>query len=123
MARTPMPTPARIEEDAAARELVIAWSDGHASRYGYRMLRQRCPCAMCVHEWTGEPLLEASRVPADVHPKQIARVGAYALRITWSDGHMTGLYTFPFLRSVCGCDACVRERAERPQASSRSSGA
>lgn len=92
--------PAQISEDSASRELVITWNDGHVSRYGYRMLRQRCPCAMCVHEWTGEQLLDASRVPADIRPKQITQVGAYALRVTWSDGHATGLYTFAFLRAL-----------------------
>lgn len=122
MARRPMPTPARVEEDAAARELVITWSDGHTSRYGYRMLRQRCPCAVCVHEWTGEQLLDPSRVPAEIHPTQIAQVGAYALRFTWSDGHTAGIYTFPFLRSLCGCDACARERARTPSPSPRPPG-
>ncbi len=106
-----MPTPARIDEDAAARALVITWSDGHVSRYGYRALRQRCPCAMCVHEWTGENLLDPSRVPADISPRQVAQVGAYALRFTWSDGHSTGIYTFALLRSLCECEACTRERA------------
>ncbi len=118
MARRAMPTPSRIAEDAASRELVITWSDGHDSRYSYRLLRQRCPCAMCVHEWTGEHLLDPSRVPAGIHPTQIAQVGAYALRFTWSDGHSTGIYTFALLRSLCECDACARERAAagRPSA-------
>jgi len=91
--------PAQVTEDPASRELVITWNDGYVSRYAYRLLRQRCPCAMCVHEWTGASLLDAARVPADIRPKQIAQVGAYALRITWSDGHATGLYTFAFLRA------------------------
>ena len=108
-----MPTPETIAQDPAARTLAITWSDGHESRYGYRLLRQHCPCAMCVHEWTGERLLDPARVAADIAPRDIARVGAYALRITWSDGHMTGLYTFPFLRSLCECAVCIRERTGR----------
>jgi DUF971 family protein len=106
-----MPIPTEIAEDRDARELRITWSDGHRSRYAYRRLRQVCPCAMCVHEWTGERLLDPKRVPSDVHPKEVARVGAYALRFTWSDGHMTGIYTFPLLRNVCECDACEKGRA------------
>jgi DUF971 family protein len=105
-----MPTPATVAQDAAARELVITWADGHTSRYPYWTLRQHCPCAMCVHEWTGERLLDPTRVAADIHPKETAQVGAYALRFTWSDGHATGIYTFTMLRALCPCDECAHAR-------------
>ncbi|HLW48722.1 MAG TPA: DUF971 domain-containing protein [bacterium] len=118
-----MPIPTEIAQDPEARELRITWSDGHQSRYTYRRLRQACPCAMCVHEWTGERLLDPKRVPPDVHPKEVARVGAYALRFTWSDGHMTGIYTFPLLRNVCECDACAHARAAAPPAEGPRQGA
>lgn len=111
MPRVRMPTPVAVEQEDAARELVVTWTDGHVSRYAYRLLRQRCPCAMCVHEWTGEQLLDPSRVAPDIRPKEVARVGAYALRFTWSDGHGTGIYTFPLLRALCMCDDCVRARS------------
>ena len=111
-----MPTPAEIAGDRDARELRVTWSDGHASRYTYRRLRQACPCAMCVHEWTGERLLDPARVPPDVHPREVGRVGAYALRFTWSDGHMTGIYTFPLLRTLCECEACTKARTAGQEA-------
>lgn len=114
MARRSLPTPTEILENKGMQELRIAWSDGHVSRYGYRTLRLHCPCAVCVHEWTGEKLVDPSRVPAGIHPKEIAQVGAYALRFTWSDGHTTGIYTFASLRSLCECDACTRRRADTP---------
>lgn len=109
-----MPTPTELMENRGSRELQITWNDGHVSRYTYRTLRLHCPCAVCVHEWTGEKLIDVSRVPAEIYPKETAQVGAYALRFTWSDGHMTGIYTFAYLRSLCECDACVRSRAETP---------
>ncbi len=111
MPRTPMPVPAAIEQEAPRRELVVTWTDGHASRYPYRALRQHCPCAVCVHEWTGARILDPERVSADIHPIEVARVGAYALRFTWSDGHTTGIYTFAMLRGLCGCEECTRKRA------------
>ena len=30
----------------------------------------------------------------------IQRVGRYAVRLAWSDGHRTGIYTFEFLREL-----------------------
>lgn len=94
--------------------LVMVWDDGHRSRHAFRMLRERCPCALCVDEWTGEQRLDPSRVPDGIHPKEIGRVGAYALKFTWSDGHLTGIYTFKFLREICECDACTQSRAVAP---------
>jgi DUF971 family protein len=107
MARRTMPIPIQVAEDPSARELRIGWSDGHESRYPFRLLRLHCPCAMCVHEWTGQQLLDPSRVSPEIYPKETARVGAYALRFTWSDGHTTGIYTFPLLRSLCQCETCA----------------
>ena len=65
-----------------------------------RALRLACPCAECVEEMTGQPLLDASRVPMDIKPLQLELVGSYALRVRWSDGHATGLFTWETLRRV-----------------------
>ena len=89
-----------------ARRLRIAWKDGHVSEYEPRYLRLRCPCAGCVEEMSGRPLLDPDRVPADVYPLEIRRVGRYALGFTWSDGHATGIYPFTLLRGACPCEAC-----------------
>lgn len=51
---------------------------------------------------TGVPLLDASRVPDDIRPLQLELVGSYALRVRWSDGHATGLFTWEALRRVGG---------------------
>ena len=33
-------------------------------------------------------------------------VGNYAIRIQWSDGHSTGIYSYEHLRKVCPCPEC-----------------
>lgn len=108
MPRSPVPTEITQEQGA----LVIVWDDGHRGRHVFRTLRERCPCAFCVDEWTGEGRLDPRTVPDDIHPREVGRVGAYALRFTWSDGHLTGIYPFIFLRKICECDACVHARAQ-----------
>jgi DUF971 family protein len=35
-------------------------------------------------------------------------VGAYAIRIHWSDGHNTGIYSFDHLRAICPCPECSK---------------
>jgi DUF971 family protein len=50
-------------------------------------------------------------VPADVGPVSLALVGAYGLRVQWSDGHGTGIYTFQRLLAACPCVDC---RTRRP---------
>jgi ATP-binding protein involved in chromosome partitioning len=92
--------------------VLIDWDGaGHLARFEARTLRLACPCAECVEEMTGRPILDPSRVPADVRPVSLALVGAYGLRVTWSDGHGTGIYTFDRLRAVCPCARCQADSA------------
>ncbi len=87
-------------------ELGIVWKDGHESYYGGHALRCACGCAKCVDEVTGKKLLVDQRVPRDVRPVALHRVGRYGLAIVWSDGHDTGIYAFKTLRAMCPCEAC-----------------
>ena len=65
-----------------------------------RALRLACPCAACVDEMSKRPLLDPATVAGDIAVESIELVGAYGLRIRWSDGHATGIYTFDWLRSA-----------------------
>jgi DUF971 family protein len=88
--------------------LLIEWDDhGHQGFYPARLLRLACPCAGCVEEMSGRPLLDPAGVPSDIRPVTLALVGAYGLRVHWTDGHSTGIYTFEQLRRLCPCDRCA----------------
>ena len=88
--------------------LLIEWdSAGHAWVYPAQALRLACPCAACVEEMSGRPLLDPAGVPESVRPLSVALVGGYGIRIVWSDGHGTGIYTFDRLRRDCGCPLCT----------------
>jgi ATP-binding protein involved in chromosome partitioning len=101
----PILAPARTFQ-ADATTLGITWNDGHESRYAVRDLRLACPCAHCIQEWTGEVMVKPETIPADVRPLDLESVGNYGMRVTWSDGHSTGIYTWERLRAFCGCAAC-----------------
>jgi len=92
--------------------VLIEWVQGtHQGFFPARALRLACPCAGCVEEMTGRPLLDPATVPAEIRPLRLQLVGAYGLRVDWSDGHGTGIYTFEHLLGVCPCDECVARRA------------
>lgn len=105
----PVPQAIHRADDA----VTITWTEDHVGLFPARFLRLACPCAECVEEMSGRPLLDPARVPADVVPLRIALVGAYAVRIDWSDGHRTGIYTYEFLREICPCGKCGEERDGR----------
>ncbi len=78
----------------------IAWSDGHVQTLPFRQLRLACQCANCVDEWTRQQTLDPATVPEDIKPTQADYVGSYALSVTWSDGHNSGIFTFECLRHL-----------------------
>lgn len=81
--------------------LWIEWTAGDAERrVPARPLRLACPCAMCVEEMTGRPTLDPATIPDAIRPEAVALVGAYGLRITWSDGHSTGIFPWHRLRAL-----------------------
>jgi len=98
----PVPRAIHRADDA----VTITWAEDHVGVYPARDLRLACQCAVCQEEMTGRPLLDPGSVPADVRPVTITLVGGYAIRIDWSDGHRTGLYTYEFLLQRCPCERC-----------------
>jgi len=79
--------------------LNISWDDRQAD-LPFVFLRGQCACAQCVNEWTGEQILDPASIPADITIETMELVGSYAVRIRWSDGHNSGLYTWQRLREL-----------------------
>ena len=80
--------------------LSLSWQDGVRTSATAQHLRQQCPCAGCVDEWTNKRTLDATRVPADLRITQVQPVGNYALAFVFSDGHATGIYPWKLLRDI-----------------------
>lgn len=94
-----------------SKGIKIDWKDGHHSEYGLVYLRDKCPCANCTGSHGTPP-----RQPEFDNPFQMFKpvlkmltvepVGAYAVRINWSDGHNSGIYSWEHFRRICACDEC-----------------
>ena len=82
------------------RQLHISWPDDTFTDLPFGFLRNECPCAVCVDEWTGERKNLVLLPLADLRPSGINPVGNYAIQISWSDGHSTGIYSFRYLREL-----------------------
>lgn len=86
--------------------LRIRWSDGHESALSLVELRKACPCASCRaerEERQKNPLMvmKAPQNPRDLVTVVTAELtGRYAIRISWKDGHDTGIYDFGLLRKL-----------------------
>ena len=80
-------------------QVSIEWDDGSTSRFTARELRQMCPCARCIDELTGALILNREAVPEDLTQTNLRLVGNYAITLSFSDGHDTGIYPFTMLRA------------------------
>jgi DUF971 family protein len=98
-----MHTPTNVQ--AIGNELAIVWDDGVESYFDFEKLRAASPSAANM----GERDILGNQYGGD-GPKQFKgvtvtgweRVGNYALRFDFSDGHNSGLYSFDYLRELAG---------------------
>jgi len=92
-----LPSKVQVTEDG---NLHIHWQDGETVSMTPRTLRQACPCATCVEEFTGKQILDPATVPADIRLTGVKPVGRYALGMEFSDEHSSGIYGFGLLQSL-----------------------
>ena len=104
-----MPLP--VEIIGLNRETItFVWEDDHRSEFRARDIRLACRCALCVDEWTRQPILDPASVPPNLTAKAIEIVGNYGMSVTWSDGHAMGIYHFRDLRERCPCAECAARK-------------
>ena len=86
----------QVEGDA----VVVRWSDGGEDRLGFEYLRNHCPCATCVDEWSGKRRSLTLLLPTSFAPRKLVPVGNYGIQVHWNDGHETGIYSHHLLRRL-----------------------
>jgi DUF971 family protein len=106
--------PKDIAIDRTAGILKITWVDNHVSDFSLRWVRANCPCATCreerrVAELNTDLLKLTAGPPPSTQIAGAELVGNYAVRLTWTDAHATGIYAFSSLRASCPCPDCHPE--------------
>ncbi len=87
------------------RGLTVSWADGTSSFYPVAHLRRMSPSAEARalrEQMAANPLtvLPASRGEGPLRLLDAELVGHYALRLRFSDGHHTGIYSWDYLREI-----------------------
>lgn len=93
-----MPWPTELKLDKDKRTLTVSFDDGKSFALPAEVLRVLSPSA----EVQGHSPDQRVTVPGkkDVRITHLTPVGNYAIRISFDDGHDTGLYAWGYLRDL-----------------------
>ena len=86
--------------------LRVQWNDGHESFFPLPLLRKLSPSAeqqALREELEANPLAvlpESAQTSGELTAEDAELIGNYAIRIRFSDGHRTGIFSWKYLRSI-----------------------
>ena len=107
---TPQPTEITLHQ--ASRMLEVAFSDGATFRLSCEFLRVYSPSAEVRGHGPGQEVLQLGKRAVEI--LAVEPVGSYAVRLVFSDGHDTGLYSWEYLHHLgMNQDAMWRDYVER----------
>jgi len=92
------PKPTDIAVRGAERQFQITFEDGRDFTFSHEFLRVESPSA----EVMGHGPSQRQWVPGKINVAitEIEEVGNYAVRLTFDDGHNTGIYSFSYLYDI-----------------------
>ena len=96
MGRPPVATEIRIRRGTACLE--VAFEDGRRVSLPAEYLRVESPSAEVQGHAPEQKVLVAGK--QDVNIETVEPIGNYAIRIRFTDGHDTGLYSWAFLQQL-----------------------
>jgi len=92
------PIPVEIRQLTASRRLELTYPDGNSYSLPFEYLRVFTPSAEARGHGPGQEVLQTGK--RDIDLAGIEPVGTYALRLTFSDGHDSGLYSWDLLHNL-----------------------
>jgi DUF971 family protein len=89
------PRPTEIKLHQASRFLEVTFDDGRQYRLTCEYLRVFSPSAEVRGHGPGQEVLQAGK--REVNISAVEPVGVYAVKLTFTDGHDTGIFSWDYL--------------------------
>ena len=93
-----MSKPSTIKLRRGSRVLEVTFDDGKHFTLPFELLRIYSPSAEVRGHGEGQRILQTGKKHVNV--TSIEPVGNYAIRLSFDDGHNTGIYAFDYLREL-----------------------
>ena len=90
--------PRSITVHGQSRVLEVAFSDGAAFRLPFELLRVYSPSAEVMGHAPGQEVLQTGKRNVDI--TSIEPVGNYAVKLQFSDGHDSGIFSWDYLYAL-----------------------
>mgnify|MGYP003593274791 FL=1 len=90
--------PRSITVHGQSRVLEVAFSDGAAFRLPFELLRVYSPSAEVMGHAPGQEVLQTGKRNVDI--TGIEPVGNYAVKLQFSDGHDSGIFSWDYLYAL-----------------------
>ncbi len=110
-ASAPSPQPVALTAHQSSRVLEIAFDDGASFRIPFELMRVYSPSAEVQGHGPGQEVLQTGK--RDVGIEEITAVGHYAVQPRFSDGHDTGIFSWPYLYHLGADEAELWQRYEQ----------
>jgi DUF971 family protein len=105
------PQPVSLTVHQATRVLEIAFDDGAHYRIPFELMRVYSPSAEVQGHGPGQEVLQTGK--RDVGIDEITAVGHYAVQPRFSDGHESGIFSWPYLYHLGAAQAELWQRYEQ----------
>lgn len=89
------PAPETITVHSKSRLLELSWPDGAHFHIPFELMRVYSPSAEVQGHGPGQEILQTGK--RDVEITELAQIGNYAVQPIFSDGHVSGVFTWEYL--------------------------
>jgi len=109
--KSPDPVPTALTVHQASRVLEVVFDDGASFHIPFELMRIFSPSAEVQGHGPGQEVLQTGKRLVGID--ELKSVGHYAVQPRFSDGHDTGIFSWPFLYHLGSNQADLWQRYEQ----------
>ena len=98
MTELQIPPPTDLKYHKRSRELEVRFADGMNARLSAEFLRVHSPSAEVRGHGPGQEVLQVGKKQVEINA--IEPVGTYGVKLVFSDGHDTGIYSWDYFHDL-----------------------